>query len=144
MTPADIKYIVVHCSASPPNVFVDASVIDSWHRKRGFLRIGYHFVILTTGEVQVGRKLNEVGAHASGYNAESIGICLAGGINPAGKPADNFSPNQKVALADLIQKLRVSHGMAAAEVLGHRDLPDVRKDCPCFDVRKWWKAANTF
>ncbi|WP_367614995.1 hypothetical protein [Segatella copri] len=24
-----------------------------------------------------------------------------------------------------------------AEILGHRDLPNVRKDCPCFDVRDW-------
>jgi len=26
-----------------------------------------------------------------------------------------------------------------AKILGHRDLPGVRKACPCFDVRKWWE-----
>ena len=25
-----------------------------------------------------------------------------------------------------------------ADVLGHRDFPDVNKDCPCFDVKKWY------
>jgi len=29
-----------------------------------------------------------------------------------------------------------------AEVIGHRDLPWVRKSCPCFDVKKWLKEVN--
>jgi N-acetylmuramoyl-L-alanine amidase len=29
-----------------------------------------------------------------------------------------------------------------AEVLGHRDLPNVNKDCPCFDARAWWERGG--
>jgi hypothetical protein len=25
-----------------------------------------------------------------------------------------------------------------AEVLGHRDIPGVKKDCPSFNVKEWW------
>ena len=29
-----------------------------------------------------------------------------------------------------------------AEILGHRDLPWVRKSCPCFDVKEWLKEID--
>lgn len=30
----------------------------------------------------------------------------------------------------------------AAEVLGHRDFPGVKKECPSFDVRTWLKTVD--
>ena len=29
-----------------------------------------------------------------------------------------------------------------ADILGHRDLPDVRKECPYLDVKQWLKEIN--
>ena len=29
-----------------------------------------------------------------------------------------------------------------AEILGHRDLPNVHKDCPSFDVKRWLKLVD--
>ena len=29
-----------------------------------------------------------------------------------------------------------------AEILGHRDLPNVHKDCPAFDVKRWLKLVD--
>lgn len=143
MKPEDVKYIVVHCSASPPDVKTDIKTIDAWHRARGFLKVGYHFVIKTDGTVQEGRRLDEVGAHVQGFNDRSIGICLIGGVLKDGKtPADNFFAVQKARLADLVARLRLM--FPNAEVLGHRDLPNVKKDCPCFDVRKWWDSLKTY
>lgn len=140
MKPQDVRYLVVHCSASPPSAKVDAKVIDRWHRERGFLRIGYHFVICRDGTVQEGRRTSEVGAHAEGFNSRSIGICLVGGVNRAGGAEDNFTPEQKEQLALLLKSLRME--FPNAEVLGHRDLPNVKKDCPSFDVRSWWKTQQ--
>lgn len=144
---ANVQFIVIHCSASKPDVKVDAAVIDRWHRQRGFLKIGYHFVIKRDGAVEEGRALTEVGAHAIGHNSRSIGICLAGGLDKAGKPLDNFTLDQYAALAELVIKMR--QRFPNAQVLGHRDLPNVRKDCPCFDVKKWVQetidgSTNTF
>lgn len=138
MRPDQVRYIVVHCSASQPKAKVDASVIERWHRERGFLMIGYHYVILRDGVVQYGRKLDQPGAHAEGFNNKSIGICLVGGINEKGEPENNFTHEQFVALKGLIAGNRVV--FPNAEVLGHRDLPGVKKACPSFDVREWLKS----
>ena len=137
MAHSPIKYLVVHCSASKPKTPVDASTITRWHLDRGFLKIGYHYVILRDGTVQKGRKDSEVGAHVAGYNTGSLGICLVGGLNDTtGKAENNFTAEQFDSLAKLLGKLTGDH--PKAEVLGHRDFPKVAKDCPCFSTREWW------
>jgi len=45
---------------------------------RGWSDIGYNFVIGEDGNVYEGRGWNYVGAHAPGYNTQSIGICIIG------------------------------------------------------------------
>jgi N-acetylmuramoyl-L-alanine amidase len=140
LAPATVKFLVVHCTASKPGQKVDASVIARWHRERGFLKIGYHFVILPDGTIEKGRELTEVGAHVQGYNSQSLGICLVGGLNSQGKPADTYSPLQKKQLADLIKELLKQFPNAVVQ--GHRDFPHVNKDCPCFDVKPWWASVK--
>jgi N-acetylmuramoyl-L-alanine amidase len=142
-----INHIVVHCSATPAGLDIGAQEIDRMHRNRGFAKIGYHYVIRLDGEIEVGRGLEEIGAHVQGHNARSIGICLVGGLDHARKPANTFHQEQFDALAGLISHLLAN--FKGAQVLGHRDLsPDKDGDgkverhewvkgCPCFDVREW-------
>ena len=86
-------YIIIHCSATPPNMDVNAKEIDRWHRQKGWLGIGYHYVIKRDGTREVGRKLSEAGAHCIAYNHKSVGICLVGGVDVAGgKAENNFTP----------------------------------------------------
>jgi N-acetylmuramoyl-L-alanine amidase len=151
--PSDVKYLVVHCSATPPKADIGVLEIDRMHRERGFLRIGYHFVIRRSGQVQTGREVSAVGAHVAGYNDKSLGICMVGGVSAKGKAENNFTPEQFVALRSLLAGLKQGE-YAQAEVLGHRDLsPDKNhdgrispnewlKDCPCFDVRAWWAGST--
>lgn len=133
-------YIAVHCSASVPNVATDAKTIDRWHRQRGFLMIGYHFVIKTDGTIEPGRDKQAVGAHVENFNSSSIGICLVGGVDADNKPANNFSPEQFAALAGLLKELRKEYPKAVIQ--GHRDFPKVAKACPSFDVRAWLKTVG--
>lgn len=135
------KYIVVHCSATQNKRMFDWNTIDRMHRQRGWLGIGYHFVIKTDGEIQEGRPMDTVGAHASGFNDCSVGICLIGGCDIRGKSLDNFTSKQKDSLKLLIDYLRYCYYDDNPKVLGHRDLPEVAKDCPCFDVRKWYNSS---
>ena len=65
----------------------------------------------------------------------SIGICYEGGLDANGRPADTRTPAQKASLKDLLKSLCTDY--PDAEILGHRDLPGVHKECPCFDVKKW-------
>jgi N-acetylmuramoyl-L-alanine amidase len=139
LKPENVRYIAIHCSASAPSVKVNASVINRWHREKGWLGIGYHFVITRGGVVEAGRPLDQVGAHVGGFNAVSVGICLAGGVDSKGKPEDNFTPEQYAALAELILTLREKFPQAV--VLGHREFPNVAKACPSFDVQRWLKET---
>lgn len=138
MKPSEVKYIVVHCSASPPSVYVDKAVIDRWHRTRGWLMIGYHYVIKRNGEVETGRRLDQAGAHVQNFNSKSIGICMVGGMSDEdGKtPEDNFTQEQYHSLTKLLLELTFTY-FPGAEILGHRDFPNVHKACPSFDVKKW-------
>lgn len=111
------------------------------HRQRGFLKIGYHYVVRRGGTVEKGRKDSEVGAHVSGYNTGSLGICLVGGVRADGKtPECNYTLQQYEALKVLLTKLKKVH--TEATIQGHRDFPNVAKDCPCFDVKSWCKRAG--
>lgn len=140
-------FIVIHCTATKPDLDVGAKDIDAWHRKRGWLRIGYHFVIRRNGVVEVGRNEDEIGAHVQGHNWHSVSICMAGGVDHKGKPQNNFNPEQFAALRIIVDRLRKKY--PNAKVVGHRDLsPDKDNDgkveqhewlkaCPSFDVAEW-------
>ncbi len=134
----ETDYLVVHCSASIPDIKTDVKTIDRWHRQRGFLMVGYHYVIKTDGEIQPARDEDAIGAHVQGYNHHSIGICMVGGVDangPTGKPVDNFSKEQMLSLLVLLKQLKEKY--PGVIVRGHRDFPDVHKACPSFDVKEW-------
>lgn len=133
------NYIVVHCSASPANaVHVDAKEIDRWHRKKGWLMIGYHFVITRDGTLQKGRDLDAAGAHVAGHNHESIGVCLVGGTKADWKtPEDNFTDHQFDVLTAILRELRKM--FPQAKIVGHWEL-DPKKACPVFDIKEFLDA----
>lgn len=128
------KYLVVHCAATKPTMDIGLREIRQWHRERGWLDIGYHFVIRRDGTVEAGRPHDVIGAHVEGHNYESLGICMAGGIDAKGKPENNFTPAQFESLRALLDKLKVDY--PSAKIVGHRDL-DPKKACPSFDVASW-------
>jgi len=100
--------------------------------------IGYHFVIKTDGTVEKGRDGDAIGAHVEGHNANSVGICMVGGVDandPTGKPVNNFTEAQFVALEVLLRRLRMDYPKATIQ--GHRDFPNVAKACPSFNVKPW-------
>lgn len=153
MKPSDVRYLVVHCSATPASRDIGAAEIRLMHQQRGFRTIGYHYVIRRDGTVEKGRPEWEPGAHVQGFNNKSLGICLVGGVKTDGKTAEtNFTPTQYDALEKLLKGLRPKY--PTAEILGHRDLsPDKNRDgkvspnewlkaCPTFSVREWWAERN--
>lgn len=136
----NIKHIIIHCSATPPDMDVKAKDIDEWHKKRGFDGIGYHYVIRRNGKIEKGRDIDQAGAHAKGFNFCSIGVCLIGGIDENGKSQDNYSRIQKEKLIMLVDFLVVT--FPDADIIGHRDLPGVNKDCPSFNIKEFFGGSN--
>ena len=137
-----IKQIIIHCSDTPNGRWTSVDDIDRWHKERKFRRaskwrkkqnsllghIGYHFVVYTNGAVPTGRHINEVGAHAKGFNANSLGICLIG--------RDKFSRDQWLSLKSIVSGLRQHLQRFNVQVIGHRDVNE-HKTCPNFDVAAW-------
>jgi N-acetylmuramoyl-L-alanine amidase len=139
-----INLLVIHCSASPNGRANTAADIDAWHRQRGFKRgarmmanynysttlkhIGYHWAIRVDGVLESGRHPDEIGAHAAGRNARSLGVCLIG--------TDQFTPAQWETLATLVRACQETYPDIKS-IVGHRDLPGVAKACPGFSARTW-------
>ena len=131
-----IDLIVIHCSATRSNQNFPVTALIRCHADRfGFM--GYHYYITRDGRTYQTRHEQLIGAHAKGYNQHSLGVCYEGGLDSQGKPADTRTAKQKKALLVLLKKLKAEHPQA--EILGHRDLPGVKKACPCFDAAKEYK-----
>ena len=138
-----INLIVIHCSASRCDRDFSFKRLDEYHRSLGWKGCGYHYYVTRDGRIHVGRRESEVGAHVGPkYNPHSIGICYEGGLDPKGQPADTRTEAQKRSIRHLLEDLLSRY--KGAEVLGHHDLPGVRKACPCYDVRAELKSAGTF
>lgn len=139
----EINYIIFHTSASGTDD-IGAAEIRQWHLDKGWRDIGYHFVIRRTGEIESGRPLEQIGAHVRGYNSDSIGIVMVGGVETPQGWVGSYTPQQWVSAGHLASRLRQMFPLA--KLKGHRDFStDLNKDgqitkdewikdCPCFDV----------
>lgn len=98
--------------------------IHSWHLVNGWTGIGYHFFVRKDGSIYRGRPLNVVGAHVSGMNNCSIGICAEGDYHSK----DNTMPHaQYNAIVELCKYLK-SNYYPNAKIVGHREIGD--SNCP--------------
>jgi len=149
--------IVVHCSATRPNLDIGVREIREWHVAKGWADVGYSAVIRRNGLVEFGRHFDDVGAHVAGFNTTTVGVCLVGGLYQTGAEAEDdfaglFTPEQADALQDLLFVLLAAY--PSARIIGHRDLspdanrdgkitkPDWLKTCPGFDVRSFCAARG--
>lgn len=128
-----INEIIVHCSATPEGKDYTVADIKRWHIARGFNTIGYHYVVYRDGTIHEGRDINTAGAHCTGHNTHSIGVCYIGGLAADGKtPKDTRTAEQRDGLRWLIASLKDVYPKAT--VHGHREYAN--KACPCFDAAK--------
>ena len=139
-----VKKIVIHHSETPGG---DERFIHHLHTApepegRGWRDTGYHKVICNgkscgkwpageDGEIQNGRPLNEdgilepyeFGAHARGYNDESVGICLIGNF------MDDIPTQKQIeSLISLCTELCIQFNLTAYDIIAHRDLNST--NCP--------------
>lgn len=143
---AQITRIILHCSDSPDNLSLGVAEIRAWHtaappQGRGWREIGYHYVVRRDGTVEVGRYENgdsvlegaEIGAHTSGHNGDTLGICWVG--------RDRIEPVQRAALLKLLHHLMALHGVAVDDVVGHSEL-NPGKTCPRLDMNALREALR--
>lgn len=126
--------IIIHCLDTRGDQDVGVDEVRRWHvEENGWSDIGYAYLIRRSALIEHGRDLDgdgdvddEVGAHAYGFNRESIGIALAGGM-----PNFNFTWAQLLQLRHLVQDI-MKRNPSIEKVIGHNDVS--AKGCPMFDV----------
>lgn len=138
-----ITEIIVHCSATPEGKDYTVDDIRRWHKQRGYSDVGYHYIVYRNGILAQGRDVNIIGAHASGHNAHSIGICYIGGMNAENtRPEDTRTLRQKARLLSLLVDLRKLY--PNARIIGHRDLSEDKNGNGIIEPSEWMKACPSF
>ena len=147
---AKLKYLVIHCTATPPGREVSASVIRRLHTSpkpagRGWKQVGYTDMIHLDGRVE--RLVNnnedanvdpwEITNGAKGYNSISRHIVYVGGVSKknVNKPEDTRTEAQKEALKKYV--LDFHKRFPDVKIIGHNEV--AAKGCPSFDVQAWLK-----
>lgn len=114
--------VVVHHSAMA--LYEGPREIQYAHmHERGFLDIGYHFVLDGRGRIYEGRDLAVHGAHVREHNAGTLGIVLMGNyeeLTPSAEQVDRL----KWLVRELMQHHPLTH------LAGHGDLLPGKTLCP--------------
>lgn len=135
----NIKYIAVHCTATAQTATID-SIVRYWKEQLHWNNPGYHYLIKPGGQVVELLPEEKVSNGVAGLNSQIINVCYIGGIRPDGTPTDNRTPNQKAAMLFLLEQLKERYPKAIIQ--GHRDFPNVKKACPCFDARNEYRHVK--
>lgn len=151
---AKMKYLVIHCTATPEGREVTAADIRHWHCDppsrggRGWKQVGYTDLLHLDGTwerlVDNNEDANvdpwEVTNGAAGYNGVSRHVVYAGGCARDGKTAkDTRTEAQREALARYVRDF---HGrFPEIRIVGHHEL-NPGKACPSFDVQGWLRSIG--
>lgn len=111
------RIILHHAEAST----CSAEDIHRWHKANGWAGAGYHFLVRKDGSVYRLRPEWALGAHASGNNYDSLGICAEGAFND-----EYMTETQRKAISELVNYLKDKYGIST--VLRHKDVGST--DCP--------------
>lgn len=150
---AQLKYLVIHCTATPPGREVSAAEIRRWHTSpvskggRGWKQVGYTDMVHLDGTVERLVENNEdmrvdpweVTNGAKGHNSTARHIVYVGGVAADGKtPKDTRTSAQAKALAAYVKDFHCR--FPSVRIIGHNEL--AAKACPSFDVQKWLKSIG--
>lgn len=148
----ELKYLVIHCTATPEGRDVSAAEIRRWHLSpvskggRGWKQVGYTDLIHLNGSVERLVDNNEdawvdaweITNGAKGYNSVSRHVVYAGGCSADGKPKDTRTPEQKAAMERYVNEFHAKH--PKVKIIGHYQV--AAKDCPSFDVPAWLREIG--
>ena len=131
-----IKHIVLHCTATSQKATVEA-IQRYWRDQLGWKNPGYHYLISPDGTVHKLQPEELPANGVAGHNSTSIHVSYIGGIDANSRPADNRTCRQTTEMYYLVVDLLARY--PDAKLLGHRDFPGVKKDCPSFNAKEWFK-----
>ena len=151
---ARIKYLIIHCTATPAGREVSSAELRRWHTApvsaggRGWKQVGYTDMIHLDGTVERLVDNNEdanvdpweVTNGAKGYNSVSRHVVYVGGVdaNDVRESRDTRTAAQKESLKRYVLDFHRRHPKVV--ILGHNQVAP--KACPGFDVPSWLKEIG--
>lgn len=145
---AELKRLVLHCTATAEGREVTSDEIRAWHTNpvskggRGWKQVGYTDLIHLDGQIERLVDNNEdakvdpweVTNGVAGYNSTSRHVVYAGGVAADGRtPKDTRTPEQCKAMESYVKDFHKR--FPKVRIVGHNEM--AAKDCPCFNVQKW-------
>jgi len=130
-----IKYLVVHCTATPQTTNVE-SIQRYWRERLGWKANGYHKIVKANGEVITLATDEQVCNGVAGFNSVSLHVSYIGGIDSRGNPLDNRTQGQKDAISQVLHAWKQKY--PSAIIQGHRDFLKRGvnwKECPSFNAK---------
>lgn len=166
MAKQKLKYLVIHCTATPEGRDVSGADIRRMHTSpapqgRGWRQVGYTDLFRLDGTRERLVENNEdayvdgweITNGAAGYNSVSRHVVYAGGVAKDGKtPKDTRTEAQRKAMAEYVRDFHDRH--PDVKIIGHRDLSPDRnnngkiepsewtKACPSFEVSEWLQSIG--
>ena len=134
-----IKFLTIHCAATPEGRLVTAAQISEWGRAK-FGQTSYHWVVELNGTMHRTLLDTQKGAHVGRANTGNIGICYIGGVDRSMKPKDTRNEAQNKTLLTLVRTYKERY--PGITIRGHRDWPGTNKACPSFSVSSWLKEVG--
>lgn len=150
---AELKRLVLHCTATPEGREVSQAEIRHWHTDpvskggRGWKQVGYTDMIHLDGKVERLVKNNEdarvdpweITNGAAGYNSTSRHVVYVGGVAADGKTSkDTRTLAQQKAMEAYVKDFH--RRFPAVRIVGHNEL--AAKACPSFDVQEWLRRIG--
>jgi len=127
-----IKFLTIHCAATPEGRDVKPDTIADWDKAK-FGQESYHHIVTIDGVDHARLPDATRGAHTGGHNTGNIGVCYVGGMDAEMKhPKDTRNAAQRAALRKIVADYRQKY--PGIIVRGHNEWPGVAKACPSFDV----------
>lgn len=148
-----LKYLVIHCTATPEGRKVSAADIRRWHTSvppagRGWKQVGYTDLFHLDGSVERLVKNNEdaqvdpweITNGAAGYNSISRHVVYVGGVDADNvkEARDTRTPEQREAMKHYVLDFHRRH--PSVKIVGHCQL--AAKACPSFDVSAWLESIG--
>ena len=151
---AKLKYLVIHCTATPEGRDVSAADIRRMHCSpvsaggRGWKKPGYTDLFRLDGTVERIVDNNNEDANvdpweitngAKGYNSVSRHVVYAGGMTKdMSRPKDTRTPAQLKAMESYVMDFH--RRFPRIRIIGHNEV--AAKACPSFDVQKWLESIG--
>lgn len=150
---AKLKYLVLHCTATPEGREVSSEMIRHWHTDpvskggRGWGQVGYTDMVHLDGSIERLVSNNEdaevdpweVTNGVKGYNDVSRHVVYVGGVARDGTtPRDTRTAAQRRAMERYVREFH--RVFPTVRIVGHNELS--AKACPSFDVKRWLREIG--